>query len=249
MLGKTCQLREYHLTFDIDWAPDFAIDELRIKLLESNCLATFFVTHPSDTIEDLVKDGHNVGIHPNFLPGSSQGKDEMSIIEYLLKLCPNATSMRTHALVQSSPLLYDIFKNFPQLEFDLTMFMYRFPHIEKFDWIYDDVKFKRINYNWEDDVAFFDNDFSWDLESISTKQTIFDFHPIHVALNSSDMSSYRALKEKMGAAGLQDVSPKDVKDSRSNKLGAATLLADLLKSDATLFSFEGLVTSLGGGGN
>lgn len=241
MLGKTCQLREYHLTFDIDWAPDFAIDDIRQRLIESNCRATFFVTHPSDTIDDLIRDGHNIGIHPNFLPGSSQGKDEMTIVENLLKLCPDAVSMRTHALVQSSSLLYDIYKNFPQLKYDLSLFTYKFPYVEMFDWIYEDVKFQRINYNWEDDVAFFDRGFSWEMDEISIEKVVFDFHPIHVALNSSEMTNYKGLKSKIGSVPLHKAKRQDVASFRTDYSGANTFLSQLLRSNELSISFGQLV--------
>ena len=65
--------KRYVLTFDIDWAPDYAILNC-LKLLEnSGCKATFFATHNTSLNQEIINRGHNLGIHPNFLQGSSHG--------------------------------------------------------------------------------------------------------------------------------------------------------------------------------
>jgi hypothetical protein len=66
-------LKKYHLTFDVDWAPDSSIELVRLLLAESNVVATFFATHQTDVIKDLMRDGHEIGLHPNFLSSTTQG--------------------------------------------------------------------------------------------------------------------------------------------------------------------------------
>ena len=68
MKTDNCQ---YHLTFDIDWAPDFLISQIIDKLNKKNIKATFFITHQSDIIKDIAENGHTIGLHPNFLAGTS----------------------------------------------------------------------------------------------------------------------------------------------------------------------------------
>ena len=130
-------------------------------LAKHNIKATYFITHDCPSVERIRKEGHTLGLHPNLLPGSSHGKTPTEAIEYLLQIAPEAVVIRTHALVQSSPILYEIFHSFPQLKYDLSILMYGFEHIGKFSWKYDGVEFERINYNWEDDCAFFDDGFCW----------------------------------------------------------------------------------------
>ena len=58
--------KRYALTFDIDWAPDYAI-KYCLELLESaGCKATFFTTHSTPVNSEIIHRGHNLGIHPNF---------------------------------------------------------------------------------------------------------------------------------------------------------------------------------------
>ena len=93
--------KRYALTFDIDWAPDYMILHC-LELIESaGYKATFFATHSTPLNKEIVDRGHNLGIHPNFLPGSSQGSNVEEVISECLNYAPNAWCMRTHSLVQS----------------------------------------------------------------------------------------------------------------------------------------------------
>ena len=52
------------ITVDADWAPDFMIEKISNVFLNNNVSATFFVTHKSDYLKDLIKDKNfEIGIH------------------------------------------------------------------------------------------------------------------------------------------------------------------------------------------
>ena len=70
----------YHLTFDIDWAPDCCVEYILNKLKKQKIKSTFFITHETDIIDEIRKDGHSLGIHPNFLKDSTQGNSELEIV-------------------------------------------------------------------------------------------------------------------------------------------------------------------------
>jgi hypothetical protein len=229
-----------HLTFDIDWAPDASVDEIRKIINPLGIKATFFVTHSADILSDLVNDGHELGIHPNFLTGSSHGSTPEKVIEFLLNIVPNARAMRTHALVQSSPLLQLIFSKFPQLEYDFSVFMYNFPFIKRFLWQSEGTKFTRINYNWEDDAAFFQNDFCWHKPHFPGELNIYDFHPIHIHLNSKDNSAYNLLKESLDTS-LSNVDGRKITAFANPEYGARTFLTSLVTSKERFINFERLL--------
>ena len=44
-------------------------------------------------------------MHPNFLPGSTQGDTARAVLDHCLAIVPEASTMRTHGLFQSSALL------------------------------------------------------------------------------------------------------------------------------------------------
>ena len=94
------------ITLDIDWASDFVIKKVDEMLKERNIKCTWFVTHKSAHLKNLSKNrNYELGIHPNFLPNTTQGKTPKEILKKLKKIVPNAVSLRTHSLHQNSHLL------------------------------------------------------------------------------------------------------------------------------------------------
>lgn len=236
-------LQKYHLTFDVDWAPDSSIELVRLLLAESNVVATFFATHQTDVIKDLMRDGHEIGLHPNFLDDTTQGESPIQIVSNLLDLFPEARVVRTHSLMQSGPLLYEIFRTFPQLKFDMSLLTHRFPHVGRFAWNHKEVSLERINFNWEDDIAFFDQNFDWRAPYFPGTNSLFNFHPIHVHLNSRSLSSYTNLKHKLQSP-LNLAQANLVSEFTQNKPGTRDFLQALLKSNATPLSLEELLCEL-----
>ena len=99
------------LTFDIDWAPDFMIRKCTNFLEKNEIPATFFVTHNSKIISEI-RDNElfELGIHPNFENNSTQGNNLIEVLSHLLKIVPEANSVRTHGLLQSSNIIENIIK-------------------------------------------------------------------------------------------------------------------------------------------
>lgn len=220
----------YALTFDIDWAPDFAILHCLELLENAGCKGTFFATHSTSLNNVIVERGHNLGIHPNFLPGSSHGSDVQEIISECLNYAPDAWCMRTHALLQSTPLLHEIFSKFPQLKLDVSLLMHRSAFAHKIKWEIDGVSFDRLLYNWEDDAQFsrFKKDKLPDL--FFGELTVFDFHPIHVFLNSTDGSEYHNLKLEQSHLSLSSLNKQVVERYVNHGLGTQSYLKEVLAS-------------------
>ena len=223
--------KRYALTFDIDWAPDFVILHCLELLDDARCKATFFATHSTPLNQEIVNRGHNLGIHPNFLPNSSQGSSVQEIISECLSYAPDAWCMRTHALVQSSPLLHEIFSKFPQLKLDVSLLMHRSAFSHKVQWDFDGVTFDRLLYNWEDDAQFssYKKDNLPDL--FFGELTVFDFHPIHVFLNSTDGSEYRNLKLEQRKLPLSSLDKQVVEKHVNPNLGTQSYLKEVLSSN------------------
>src|SRR5260370_36233031 len=76
------------LTLDIDWAPDFVIDHVAQRLIEHQVCATWFVTHASPAVDRLRRrpDLFELGIHPNFFPGSTQSQEPRQDLKFCLDL-------------------------------------------------------------------------------------------------------------------------------------------------------------------
>jgi len=231
-----------HLTFDIDWAPDWSIIECLEILAKSKTKATFFCTHATPLNEEIKRSGHNLGIHPNFLQGTTQGSSTTEIIANLLDLAPSATCMRTHALVQSSPLLHEIFSCFSQLKFDFSLLTPGIGLSKLIYWHFDNVKFHRINYQWEDDAFFWNKEYTWTSFMPESPNFVMDFHPIHVSLNSSSLANYQNLKSNLNGA-MSRTSPKDCKKFINEKSGTRNALEYAI-SEFNCISFEDLLCEL-----
>ena len=166
--------KRFVLTFDIDWAPDYAI----LKVWPWRVLG---IKPPSLLYDqEIINRGHNLGSHPNFLEGSSHGSSVEEIVNKCFTYAPNAWCMRTHCLVQSTPLLHKIFSNFPQLKLDVSLLMHRSPFAHKVTWNFYGTSFDRLLYNWEDDAQFSSYEDNTIPELFFGELTVFDFHPITI---------------------------------------------------------------------
>jgi len=110
------------ITFDIDWAPDWCI-QLCYDLCKSvDCQATFFATHDSPVIHAIENDEmFEVGIHPNFAHGSTQGSNYDEILKYCTEMFPGAKSIRTYRLEQSTTLYMELSRTYPEIQNDVSI--------------------------------------------------------------------------------------------------------------------------------
>ena len=76
--------------FDIDWASDEVIRKVTEQLVEAKIKSTWFVTHDSPILDFFRsrKDLFSLGIHPNFLEGTSHGNSEEEILNNLMTIVP-----------------------------------------------------------------------------------------------------------------------------------------------------------------
>lgn len=190
---------EYVITLDIDWAPDWVIEYVAQILIVRNVKATWFVTHQSEAIEKLRErsDLFELGIHPNLLVGSTHGQSYEEVLTHVSELVPNATSMRTHGLAQSSVFLVKAASDYGIVA-DLSLFLPRATHLVPHQIRWHGLGLWRFPYFWEDDSEMFEETPIWSLadERLNVPGLrIFDFHPIHVLLNTRRVEDYVALKQ------------------------------------------------------
>lgn len=186
------------LTFDIDWAPDFVIEQT-LSLL-GNIPATFFVTHDSFLINQLKKNHQfECGIHPNFNPllegDFRYGKNITAVLDYYLDIVPNAKSVRSHSMTQNSRILQCFTDK--GLKYDCNHFIPYYINADLKPWTHWDNSLIKVPYFWEDDIqAIYDNSWKFKPKKLLRSKGIkvFDFHPIHVYLNTENLDRYQAAK-------------------------------------------------------
>ena len=219
------------ITLDVDWAPDFVIDAVADRFRQAGVRSTWFVTHSSPAVSRLRQspDLFELGVHPNFLPGSTHGDTPEAVLEHVLGLVPEARSMRTHGLVQSTQLLDLVIRRTP-IAIDVTAFLPRTPNLRPFPYPWQGGTLWRVPFFWEDDFEMERSRPCWTLApylDVGPGLKVFNFHPIHVYLNSPDMAPYRALKAE--APDLRAALERTVDRHRYGGAGTATLLEELLE--------------------
>ena len=218
------------LSLDIDWAPDFILYSVAEKLISQNIKSTWFVTHKTPFIDFLRKrsDLFELGIHPNFLPKSSQGSTPQEVLEYCMNIIPEATSIRSHSLFQSTHIANLIKKETP-IKIDTSLFLYEMPYIRPFPLHTPHGILKRLPFIWMDDHELLQPEILWRLDRFIkiTGTQVFLFHPIHIYLNTPSIEHYKNMK--LSTPHLPNVHQKDLDCFIYLGNGVANLLDSFIK--------------------
>jgi hypothetical protein len=188
------------LTIDVDWAPDFVIDSVADELMRRQIATTWLITHSSPAVDRLRQNPRlfELGIHPNFLSGSTHGNSIKDVFWSCLQTVPEAVTMRSHALVQSTPIYAHVLDSTP-IEIDLSLFMPYVDNLAPFPYTWGKRTLWRVPYYWEDDYEACQTSPRWSLSSFPKTKglQILNFHPIHIFLNSRTMHEYENLKRSV----------------------------------------------------
>ena len=220
------------ITLDVDWVPDFVIDWVAEILIEHGVCATWFLTNKSIFLEQLdINTPFELGIHPNFLPGSSQGDSPDEVLEYCMNLLPDARSMRTHALVQSTQLLAKVISQTPVAN-DVSLLLPHATGLQPVLFNWQGKELIRIPYFWEDDIEMERSHPIWELQKMKENFNhngieIYNFHPIHIYLNSDTMVAYNQLKLRAG--GISSVQRNDFDGLINPGKGTRSMFLELVK--------------------
>ncbi len=218
------------LTLDLDWAPDCTIDETADLLRAAGVRATWFVTHDSPAVRRLRlhPELFELGIHPNFLPGSTQGATPQEVLRFCMGAAPEAQAVKTHALLESTHLLEAVLEHTP-VRADLTTLLpgvclaapARYEWKRKVLW--------RLPCAWEDNFQFDALRPEWRLADMPWLSgggiAAFTFHPLTVALNSSSNAGFAALKAE---GPLQATPPSRIAALRETGLGVGAVFRELV---------------------
>lgn len=205
------------ITADIDWAPEPVIEHM-VTLFESRKMkCTFFCTHFSEVLLGANKELFELAIHPNFNPLiEGQNGSSVEIIDNLMSIYPDAKGVRSHCMLQSTKIL----NQFAEigLLYESNHFLPYHTNVSAF-LLWNGMI--RLPYIWEDDIhwsyGYNFNSLGVDLNDHGLK--IFDFHPIHIYLNTTNGDHYLRAKifyqnptelQKFRNDGMQVKGAKDV---------------------------------------
>ena len=185
-----------YITMDMDWANDGVLADTVTLAEKLDLPVCLFVTHDTPMLGKLREHPlFTLGIHPNFLPqlNGQTAKSFRETIEELHALVPEAKVIRCHALADATPILtaargmgfaadMNLF-----IPFSSGIRLQPFTHFSGL---------KRLPFFYEDDA--------WTLEPEAASPEahllsdvplkIFNFHPIHLYLNTENMERYNRAK-------------------------------------------------------
>ncbi len=210
-------------TCDIDWAPEDVIADTIEIFNRFNVKCTFFCTHKSQLL-DSIKENKNfeLAIHPNYNKILMNGEGNQSqVLKEILDIYPMAKGVRSHSLTHNSYLHIEYKKL--GLIYESNIFLPYWDNIKIYN-TWNDLII--IPFNFEDDIHFLSkkNFNEVNLNLFGNKLNVFDFHPIHIFLNTDCTKTYENAKENYHNAG------ELIKLRNSNVFGTRDFLIKLLKN-------------------
>jgi len=200
------------MTGDQDWASDAVIADFVDLFAGYGIRPTLFATNKSALVDELESSGRiELGLHPNFLPGSTHGTDTDSVIKHVTEMYPRARTIRSHHFVDGSGISRAFYQQ--GILYDSNLCLDLQPNIVPLRHLSGITRFPVF---WNDYVHMTNRGDDWNLERympaiLSPGLKIFNFHPIHVAANVPNNAYYQTIRTRTGslsAAALQEVRHK-----------------------------------------
>jgi hypothetical protein len=184
------------LTLDIDWAHDEVLEDTIELIRPFGAKVTWYATHPTLLLDEIRRvTDWQLGIHPNFNPllEGKGGESATDIVQRLMSMVPEARSVRSHSIVQSSRL-NQIFLS-AGLTHDSNDYVPSHSGIELRPFKLEDGLIK-VPYHFSDELWCLGR---WPREDFDVLlrrpgMRVFDFHPIHVFLNTENLERYQATR-------------------------------------------------------
>jgi Polysaccharide deacetylase len=175
-------------SLDMDWVNDSILAWSLMQFEEAGLPVTIFASHRTSVLR--TESRHiEIALHPNFF-----GRDDpKKVVSELKSLYPESKGVRAHGLFEYSNLM-DIYIE-QGICWDSTQLLYLCPHIMPYK---HPSGLTGLPIYWEDD-DYIDHHPDWILNNIRINSPgikCFDFHPIHMYLNSISMRQYQNVKKK-----------------------------------------------------
>lgn len=211
------------LTGDVDWASEHCIQSYVDHAASHDIVPTLFVTHRSAAIERAVAAGRvHLGIHPNFLPGSTHGTTVDEVLDHVLDLVPDPVASRSHCFFDGSPVAHAMVRRGIGVDSNICCHLQEgLPVLNHWNGV------KRLPVFFEDDVHWAQGR-GWTFADhraafASPGLKILNFHPFMWALNMPDAEFYAAHR-----AHITTLTGSEAVALRHAGRGSATFLDEII---------------------
>jgi hypothetical protein len=211
------------LTGDVDWASEHCIERYIDHATSHGIVPTLFVTHRSAAIERAAAAGKvDLGIHPNFLAGSSHGATTEAILDHVFELVPEPVASRSHCFSDDSHVAAALARRGITIDSNICCHLQEgLPTLNHWNGV------KRLPVFFEDDVHWAQGrdwtfaDYRAAFASPGLK--ILNFHPFLWTLNVPDAAFYAAHRSH-----IPTLTGAQADALRHRGPGSATFLDDII---------------------
>jgi hypothetical protein len=185
-------------TADQDWAPEWANQIFIDEVSRVRVPMHIFRTNASPVIDESVNAGIlTQGWHPNFKANSTHGDSISNIISHMHSIAPASRTVRAHSYFETSEIwdcLYragQIVESHGVTDMEINVVPLRMAS-----------RMIRLPVFFEDDVFFRNEPDELNLSFLKQRLLtpglkLLDFHPIHIAMNTSSIAHYESVKFKL----------------------------------------------------
>ncbi|WP_077367793.1 polysaccharide deacetylase WbmS family protein [Anaerosalibacter sp. Marseille-P3206] len=220
------------ITCDIDWASDDALEMFLDIVKDYNIPLTMFLTHSSPLIVNIInKRNIDVGIHPNFLKGSSQGSSYKEIIEYCKAILPKAIlpkaiCFRCHRYFDVNDITEILYNEGFLYDSNLCTFT------ESIDPFVHRSGIIRFPVYFEDGAYLYHNgdlDFNKAYKELFSKPglMVINIHPMHMVLNSPNFIYSRKIKDSKSREEWNNLSRIELEEMQYKGRGIKDYIIDI----------------------
>lgn len=218
-------LKTVALTIDIDFAPDFMIENLLEKFIKHKIKATIFVTHHSKyLIQQKDNSLFEFGIHPYLAENSTQGATLEEISQALCAPFGELVGNRFHQLKYGYRDLVTLGNL--KFRFDVSTLHLNAPYLLPV--FHHDLNMTLFTYSFEDGICENMNvPLTIDAVDLQTPGLkILNFHPLNTYLNAE--TAKNRLNFLSSGRDLLSSKPKDAERFCEQGQGAMTFLDDVI---------------------
>lgn len=212
------------LTADVDWASEYCIRSFIEYAASYDIVPTLFVTHQSAVIDDAAAAGEiDLGIHPNFMPGSTHGATVDQVLDHVFDLVLDPVASRSHCFFDNSAVSIALAQRGIAIDSNICCHLQEgLPVLQHWNGV------KRLPVFFEDDVhwtraggwSFADHQPAFESPGLK----ILNFHPFIWALNVPDAEFY-----EKNRAHITTLAPEIANTLRFSGQGSATFLENIIQ--------------------
>jgi hypothetical protein len=215
-------------TVDVDWASEAVLGRFFSAMSALDLKLTVFVTHASEIIEGHAASGEiELGIHPNFLPGSSHGEGFRDVIEACLRFAPEAKCFRSHQIFDVTGMTHLLIEYGIQYDSNLVTLLQT--HIRP---ILHGSGLVRFPVFFEDGT-YLCHRLGLHLVPYQRHFTapglkIISLHPLDFVINTPDVSYSRRIKDSLSREEYASMSEAAIDGYRYRGRGIADLVREII---------------------